>query len=641
MFLQNLFTTGIKETSADAPTDDFSKSLNTVNKADGKTTEFNQTLQKNIQNNNKIQKDAIQSKSNLEVGVSEEKISQGTLETNNQALEQLSPQVEQSTKEQLANPDDFATKSINDDMAKQKAITSNGNVLPEVISRKDASPQVVLPIKNPVADNSQQSVKIDSENISIKPNSVNSSDAITKVLSESQASSATKQPNQITAQVLKEAINTETSTKSVTDNQLQSTKSEQVKIFTENVANNTNSNINRVADVKPEAIKPGTSVKPELTINAETKSDLKDNLLSKNTTDLLAKATIVNQTNQVLPETTIKTENGTSEVKVADRPVVTTQFAPQTQVNKPEAPVLQNAEPKPVQADSKTDIPVNVQTQRSVDVTPGQNPVAGRTAAELASQNTAASQSNRLDIPVPLANPAKESDIKSAKKEQMADNKISLKTTPELAVSTKHTPEVPRAPIARLLGMGVISPAVTTDVTMAATSTNNETYSVARPETSTMTQTSSLSASRELPLPVHVPRNIWNQRFAEHISMLTLKGASQARIKLDPPELGPMMVRIIHGAETQIQFTVNNPVARDLVDSGMQRLRELLEQQGFDQVNVDVREFKQESHADNPDSHDLDDIEIAHLTGESPELSAQAKPIETYRESIGIIDIFA
>jgi flagellar hook-length control protein FliK len=125
--------------------------------------------------------------------------------------------------------------------------------------------------------------------------------------------------------------------------------------------------------------------------------------------------------------------------------------------------------------------------------------------------------------------------------------------------------------------------------------------------------------------------------------MLTLKGTSHARIRLDPPELGPMAVRIhTQGGETQIQFTVTNPIARDLVDSGMQRLRDMLEEHGFAKVDVDVNEYQQQKQGTEQNDDDENaDLEPGRYANENATSGAKSRPIETYHDSIGIIDIFA
>ncbi|CAM2968301.1 flagellar hook-length control protein FliK [Shewanella amazonensis] len=66
-------------------------------------------------------------------------------------------------------------------------------------------------------------------------------------------------------------------------------------------------------------------------------------------------------------------------------------------------------------------------------------------------------------------------------------------------------------------------------------------------------------------------------------------GIQQAEIRLDPPELGSMMVRIqVQGNETQVQFHVNAQQTKDVVEQAMPRLRELLAQQGMELTDGQV-----------------------------------------------------
>jgi len=141
----------------------------------------------------------------------------------------------------------------------------------------------------------------------------------------------------------------------------------------------------------------------------------------------------------------------------------------------------------------------------------------------------------------------------------------------------------------------------------------NETSVMQAPQTNT---TQTISKAPEITLPANLPPQQWNQKFAQHVNMLIMQGSTKAQIRLDPPELGPMSIRINHnGGETQIQFQVNNPVARDMVDSGMNRLREMLEQQGFENVDVDVKEQRDNSHetsshlAENDELEDTNDVQ--------------------------------
>ncbi|GIU20194.1 flagellar hook-length control protein FliK [Shewanella sp. MBTL60-007] len=76
------------------------------------------------------------------------------------------------------------------------------------------------------------------------------------------------------------------------------------------------------------------------------------------------------------------------------------------------------------------------------------------------------------------------------------------------------------------------------------------------------------------------------QRFSpvmnQQLITMVSKGIQQAEIRLDPPELGHMMVRIqVQGDTTQVQFQVSQHQTRELVEQAMPRLREMLAEQGM------------------------------------------------------------
>nr|WP_276315790.1 flagellar hook-length control protein FliK [Parashewanella hymeniacidonis] len=66
-------------------------------------------------------------------------------------------------------------------------------------------------------------------------------------------------------------------------------------------------------------------------------------------------------------------------------------------------------------------------------------------------------------------------------------------------------------------------------------------------------------------------------------------GMGQAEIRLDPPELGHMMVRIqVQNDQTQVQFQVANPAARELLEQATPRLRDMLAEQGMNLADSEV-----------------------------------------------------
>ena len=179
-----------------------------------------------------------------------------------------------------------------------------------------------------------------------------------------------------------------------------------------------------------------------------------------------------------------------------------------------------------------------------------------------------------------------------------------------------------------------ISPTDTQSKSNALVITESQSVQQSLNQATTNLQTTKAS---DVPLQASVPTSQWNQKFAEHVSMLALRGTNNAQIRLAPPELGPMAIKIHHhGSETQIQFIVNNPIARELVDSGMQRLRDMLEQHGFENVDVDVSEFTQQDKSTDESENMGQDIDDKYADSSSPLETTTSHP-----KNNALIDLFA
>ncbi len=90
-------------------------------------------------------------------------------------------------------------------------------------------------------------------------------------------------------------------------------------------------------------------------------------------------------------------------------------------------------------------------------------------------------------------------------------------------------------------------------------------------------------------VPVTVGSPQWSQAVGDKVLWLAAQNVSSAEIRLDPPELGPMQVKVsITQDQASVTFTSHNPVVRDALDQQLHRLREMFAEQGLNLVNVDV-----------------------------------------------------
>ncbi|PAU37485.1 flagellar hook-length control protein FliK [Vibrio coralliilyticus] len=81
--------------------------------------------------------------------------------------------------------------------------------------------------------------------------------------------------------------------------------------------------------------------------------------------------------------------------------------------------------------------------------------------------------------------------------------------------------------------------------------------------------------------PMQLNREIAGEQVAERVQMMMSKNLKNIDIRLDPPELGRLQIRMnMTGDGATVHFTVANQQARDVIEQSMPRLREMLAQQG-------------------------------------------------------------
>lgn len=133
------------------------------------------------------------------------------------------------------------------------------------------------------------------------------------------------------------------------------------------------------------------------------------------------------------------------------------------------------------------------------------------------------------------------------------------------------------------------------------------------------TSTNSLN-SRIQPITVPVNQPHWAQSAGERVVWMVSQKLQSAEIQLDPPELGPLQVKVsVQHDQVSITFVSHSAHVRDALDQHALRLREMFEGQGLDLVDVDVSDqsFQQrEEQGDSqPHSGELqDDVDSINET---------------------------
>jgi flagellar hook-length control protein FliK len=127
------------------------------------------------------------------------------------------------------------------------------------------------------------------------------------------------------------------------------------------------------------------------------------------------------------------------------------------------------------------------------------------------------------------------------------------------------------------------------------------------------------------------------QAVTDRVSFMVDNSWSNAKLSVNPPQLGPIELQIaVQGEHAQVMMSTHSALTRDALESSAPKLREMLNAQGFTHVNVDVsqRSFQERSSYTPP------------YAWTPPASSAAAPPTSaastsTARASLGVLDAYA
>jgi flagellar hook-length control protein FliK len=144
------------------------------------------------------------------------------------------------------------------------------------------------------------------------------------------------------------------------------------------------------------------------------------------------------------------------------------------------------------------------------------------------------------------------------------------------------------------------------------------------------------------PLEVDVPVGSrgWERALGERVVWLVGQQIQAAEIKLNPPHLGPVEVRLtLSGSEASLSFGTPHAPVREAIEHALPRLREQLAEQNLVLVNVDVGDrgvFGQAAGRQEPRP-------FATAPAAAPDVPdpRRESPAGTHRPAIGLVDEYA
>lgn len=162
--------------------------------------------------------------------------------------------------------------------------------------------------------------------------------------------------------------------------------------------------------------------------------------------------------------------------------------------------------------------------------------------------------------------------------------------------------------------------------------------------TSPVAATSSIGLSSALPvITVPLAQPGWDQALGQRVQWMVSQQMQGAELRITPPHLGPMEVRISIGQDQQttINFTSPHGVVRDAIEAALPRLRDMLGDTGMNQVNVNVSQhsFAEQRRQAMPQGGARDAAYASGLDVSGVEGVSGA--VMSGRAGVGLVDYFA
>ncbi len=150
----------------------------------------------------------------------------------------------------------------------------------------------------------------------------------------------------------------------------------------------------------------------------------------------------------------------------------------------------------------------------------------------------------------------------------------------------------------------------------------------------------SASGKPELVIP-HTPGQVgWSDVFAERVSFAVRQNLQEAEIRLNPPQLGQVDVRIVmNNDQANLMFSSPHGAVREAIELSIGRLRDMLADSGFNLVNVDVSD-KSLAQQRNDAREQRDSGRSGSQAGPRADFEIAAHAPEVFRSGKGSVDYY-
>ncbi len=143
------------------------------------------------------------------------------------------------------------------------------------------------------------------------------------------------------------------------------------------------------------------------------------------------------------------------------------------------------------------------------------------------------------------------------------------------------------------------STSVTPDISVLASDGDPNASDVTRSAAAlTLDKLSAIQQTTTLTLPRPAGTPGWDQGLGQRVLWMVENGLKQAELRLDPPNLGSVSIRIsMLDDQAQLMLQAANPAAREALESALPKLREMFNQQGLTLGDADVSDQQAQSNS--------------------------------------------
>ncbi len=138
-------------------------------------------------------------------------------------------------------------------------------------------------------------------------------------------------------------------------------------------------------------------------------------------------------------------------------------------------------------------------------------------------------------------------------------------------------------------------------------------------------------------------QNNWGRVLGQQLSWLVNNQMQEAEIRVNPPELGPLVIRMsLHQNQTNVIFFSHEAAVREAIENAMPRLREMLDSQGIslNQAQVSDQLMTRQQAGEQTAHQQPRDSRSPMPTRKDQELAEEAQP-QPRKNSSGSIDDYA